>query len=100
MVRVDKSFGSIHCDGGQGQDDAVPVLGNETDDGTAGRRGGGGAVGGGGLGLVDFDDDGDLDLVVPNGATLDALSSDPLPRIITAAAPRIPGRSARRTNHI
>ena len=34
-------------------------------------------VKGGGLGLIDFDQDGDLDLIVPNGATLDAPTEGP-----------------------
>ena len=39
-------------------------------------------VKGGGIGLVDFDADGDLDLLVPNGATLDAPSAGPGARLL------------------
>ena len=39
-------------------------------------------VKGGGIGLVDFDADGDLDLLVPNGATLDAPASGPGARLL------------------
>ena len=39
-------------------------------------------VKGGGLGLVDFDADGDLDLLVPNGATLDAPADGPGARLL------------------
>jgi hypothetical protein len=38
-------------------------------------------VKGGGLGLIDYDDDGDLDLFVPNGATLDAPAHGPGARL-------------------
>jgi hypothetical protein len=38
-------------------------------------------VKGGGLGLIDYDDDGDLDLFVPNGATLDAPDRGPGARL-------------------
>ena len=39
-------------------------------------------VKGGGIGLVDFDADGDLDLLVPNGATLDAPANGPGARLL------------------
>ena len=39
-------------------------------------------VKGGGIGLVDFDADGDLDLVVPNGATLEAPADGPGARLL------------------
>ncbi|MDA0296216.1 MAG: CRTAC1 family protein [Planctomycetota bacterium] len=39
-------------------------------------------VKGGGLGLIDFDQDGDLDLIVPNGATLESPAKGPGARLL------------------
>ena len=39
-------------------------------------------VKGGGLGLIDFDQDGDLDLIVPNGATLESPEAGPGARLL------------------